>query len=100
MWENIVVPLQLADFMRERLGAPCRIASSYRSPAYNRKCPGAAPNSFHTKNLALDLQFHGINPVVVANAFRRWRTEGLFKGGIGEYETFVHIDNRGSNASW
>jgi hypothetical protein len=28
------------------------------------------------------------------------RKEGVFKGGVGRYPGFTHIDTRGSNADW
>jgi hypothetical protein len=28
------------------------------------------------------------------------RREGIFKGGLGKYKTFVHVDVRGKNADW
>jgi len=31
---------------------------------------------------------------------RKMRTEGLFKGGVGSYSSFTHVDTRGQNADW
>ena len=99
IWQSIVVPLWLADMAREKLGVSCSIWSSYRSPSYNRAV-GGARHSFHMDNCALDLHFNGVSARRVANLFHKWRDAGLWKGGIGTYPSFVHIDNRGRNATW
>ncbi|WP_075087948.1 D-Ala-D-Ala carboxypeptidase family metallohydrolase [Verrucomicrobium spinosum] len=75
------------------------IASAYRSPAYNATCPGAAPQSFHLHNLALDLVYD-CPPAKVAEAAHALRNRGFFRGGIGKYPSFTHIDTRGKNADW
>jgi len=92
--------LKVADRVGATLGMPVKeVTSAYRSPAYNRRCPGAKPNSWHTRNYALDLQFN-TSPRNVAAAARRLRKAGYFKGGVGRYSSFTHIDSRGSNADW
>ena len=39
-------------------------------------------------------------PGKVAAMARAMRSAGLFKGGVGRYGSFTHIDTRGSNADW
>jgi hypothetical protein len=50
---------------------------------------------------ALDFQVRGMAAPDVAQALRWLRDkEGLFTGGIGRYNSFTHIDTRGTNATW
>lgn len=99
-WKNIAPALRVADELRQQLGSRLHtILSAYRSPAYNAICPGAAPNSFHVRNMALDLAFD-CAPSEVASAAAALREKGFFKGGIGRYATFTHIDTRGYHADW
>ena len=99
-WTNILPTLAVADELRARLGWPLlAIASAYRSPAYNAKCPGAVPGSQHTFNRALDLVYDGPSEEVFAAALAL-RAEGFFSGGLGLYDGFIHLDTRGHDATW
>jgi hypothetical protein len=99
-WKQIAATLKVVDQMVVRMGAPLReITSAYRSPRYNRAVGGKS-RSYHMQNLALDLQFRGVSASHVNYVAKKLRSEGLFKGGIGRYPSFTHIDTRGSNVSW
>ena len=100
LWRKLAPTLAVADEIRQQLGVPLRlITSAYRSPAYNAQCPGAANRSFHTRNQALDLIFD-TDPEHVAKVAEELRDQGFFRGGIGRYNSFIHIDTRGRNADW
>ncbi len=100
LWENISPTLKVADELRERLQTPlCRITSGYRSPHYNAKIPGAVKGSYHTRNKALDLVYF-CSPEKAFNTALQLRREGFFRGGIGLYPTFIHLDTRGYAATW
>jgi len=100
MWRSMAGTLRAVDRVAATVGKPVdNIASAYRSPAYNRRCPGAKSRSWHMQNFALDLQFKA-SPSTVARAARYVRSKGAFKGGIGRYSSFVHIDTRGQNVDW
>lgn len=100
MWPNLAPTLKVADEIRHQLGVRLEaIVSAYRSPAYNAACPGAARSSFHMRNYALDLVYD-CPPDHVVKAAEGLRAKGFFKGGIGRYAGFTHIDARGSNADW
>lgn len=99
LWRNMPASLFVADEIRHRLGRPLNfITSAYRNPAYNRQCGGAS-RSWHTQNCALDLVYEGGSRAAYEIALEL-REEGFFQGGIGLYDTFIHIDTRGKNASW
>ena len=99
-WERLAPTLRVADEIRERLNVPiARITSAYRCPRYNAQIPGAARGSYHCRNQALDIVFWC--PVRQAyDMARQLRREGMFRGGIGVYPTFIHLDTRGYTATW
>lgn len=100
LWTKMPPTLKVADKLREKLGVPLQaVVSAYRSPAYNAACTGAATHSQHMLNVALDLHFD-CAPSKVAEAAEALRSQGFFKGGIGRYPGFTHIDTRGKNADW
>ena len=95
--KNIVKTAWVADLARAKLGSSVRVVSGYRSPAYNKRIGGASA-SLHMQFCALDL---GTNrPRRVFNILKSFRDAGVFRGGLGLYSTFVHIDTRGRNATW
>lgn len=99
-WERLIPTLRAADELRERLEVPLsRITSAYRAPHYNAIIPGAVSNSYHTRNQALDLIYH-CSPRKAYSAALQLRKEGFFRGGVGLYPTFLHLDTRGYAATW
>jgi len=100
LWNNIVPAIQALDELRERIKAPVRIISAYRSVEYNTAIGGSS-DSRHVAFNALDFTvFDGQRPMGWAGMLEQLRDEGFFKGGIGIYLNFVHIDARGYNADW
>lgn len=99
LWPNILPTIRLAEELREHFG-PTRILSAYRSPAYNAVIDGSAKDSQHVRFTALDLVCVAGTPREWAAFLRSRRSAGAFKGGIGTYRTFVHVDTRGHNADW
>lgn len=100
LWKNIAPTIRIVDKLRDFYERPIVILSSYRSPAYNAAIDGAARKSYHMQFCALDIAVAGKTPLQVFSRLEEWRIQGLFKGGLGLYSTFVHIDTRGSNATW
>lgn len=78
--------------LREDLNASIKITSGYRCPAHNAAI-GGAKNSQHKKGNATDIQVSGMSPNEVQDA-----CEGF--DGLGRYDTFTHIDSRGTPARW
>jgi hypothetical protein len=96
LWPSLLAVVRVADEARHRLGKAVKINSAYRSPAYNRAISGAS-KSIHVLGGALDLSG---SPATLHKILTQLRKEGFFKGGIGKYRTFVHVDVRGKNADW
>lgn len=100
MWPRIVMTLRVLDRVAAELNMPVKeIISAYRAPAYNARCPGAKSGSWHQANYAVDVTFPASASTVTA-VTRNLRDRGLFKGGVGGYPTFTHVDTRGVNINW
>ena len=100
LWPNIAATARVLDQLRDRLGKPIVITNAYRSPEYNT-CIDGAEGSQHKEFTALDFKVSGMSQPDVAMALRWMRDkENGFKGGIGRYNSFTHVDTRGHNATW
>lgn len=84
--------LERLQQLRHDLGSSIRITSAYRCPDHNTSV-GGAKNSQHMKGTATDIQVSGMSPDEVADACESF-------DGLGRYDTFTHIDSRGSGARW
>jgi hypothetical protein len=99
-WNRMGYTLRVVDRIAMELGTPVsEILSAYRSPAYNAKCSGARTGSWHQANVAVDVRFP-VRASMATAASRNLRDRGLFKGGVGSYWNFTHIDTRGQNINW
>lgn len=95
--DRILVQAQYMEQVRAQLGnKPITIVSWYRSPEAN-KAVGGASKSRHMVGDACDIQVGGMKPSEVQDALDKWHGA---KGGLGRYNTFTHIDIRGSYARW
>jgi uncharacterized protein YcbK (DUF882 family) len=99
LWHKILPTLALVVKVREEFG-PTTLNSGYRTPDYNAEQEGSAASSQHCQNAAID--FHcGTGTPAEWHAFLRALRDGAaFRGGLGLYRTFVHVDTRGVNADW
>lgn len=98
-WEAIVPTLWVADMARHQLGFSLTITSAFRSESYNRAVGGAV-RSQHLANTALDLIPSKGRVEQLYDQLIAMRNGGAFKGGVGIYDSFVHVDTRGKNATW
>jgi len=100
VWKRMGYTLRVIERVALEMNvSQVEIISAYRAPAYNARCPGARAGSWHQANIAADVKF----PVAaskVAKTARELRDLGLFKGGVGGYWDFTHIDCRGENINW
>lgn len=83
------------QLFRDAVGVPVVINSGYRSEAHN-KAVGGAKNSQHRLGKAFDIR---ITDVLPRETIHRAAKSAGFKG-IGDYNTFVHIDTREAPAYW
>ena len=82
--------------IRTHFGKPVTITSAYRTPAHNKKVGGVS-DSQHLYGAAADIKVKGVSPERVAQYAEKLLTG---KGGIGVYDSFVHIDVRPTKARW
>lgn len=99
IWVNILPTFKVLDKLREKLGKPINISSTYRDLDYN-KTVGSSNASQHVKFTAVDFSVSGVSPSKVFSTLLDMRNKGEWKGGLGKYPTFVHIDTRPNNATW
>jgi hypothetical protein len=99
-WPRMGYTLRVIDRVSSEMNVPVKeIVSAYRSPEYNARCRGAKTHSWHQANVAADVKFD-TSARNVTRAARSLRDRGLFKGGVGGYSGFTHIDTRGTNVNW
>jgi len=99
LWPNVVPTLKVLDAFQGRCGCTVQVLSSYRTPAYNGALRSAA-KSQHLRFVAIDFRASAGTPEEWRRILREMRAAGVFKGGIGLYGHFVHVDTRGWNADW
>lgn len=96
---NMVVRPELAALLnsiRRAWGKPVIVNSAYRSPEHN-KAVGGVENSYHVKGLAADIRPERQEDL---SEFQDLCLELNGAGGVGLYNTFVHVDARGTKARW
>lgn len=79
------------EVVRGLVGKPLVVTSGYRCPAVNTQV-GGAPNSYHIKGMAADLQ--------LTSADQRKASLTKWVGGYGQASTFCHLDTRPYKARW
>lgn len=80
--------LRQLDNLRELVGEPLIINSSYRSRLYN-KAVGGSENSLHLKGKAVDIRCN--NGTLRAKIIKNALNLGL---SCGVYNSWVHVDGR------
>lgn len=96
---NVLIDTNLITLLqkiRDHFKKPVTINSGYRNISYNKKI-GGATNSQHTKGTAADIVVEGVNPSEVAKYVEFIMST---TGGIGLYDTFVHVDVRTNRSRW
>lgn len=80
----------ILEAIRLHFGTPVHINSAYRTPQHNAK-EGGVKTSQHTYGLAADIRVDGHTPAEVYAVADSMLGE---HGGVGIYDTFVHVDTR------
>ena len=80
----------ILEAIRLHFDAPVHINSAYRTPQHNTK-EGGVKTSQHTYGLAADIRVDGHTPAEVYAVADSMLGE---HGGVGIYDTFVHVDVR------
>ncbi len=89
--------LAALEELRDILGAPIHINSGCRCPVHNALVKGKR-NSQHLRGTAADIRVDGVPPEHVALSAKL--VQAFRDGGIGTYNSFVHLDVRGHKARW
>jgi len=98
--ENVKELAKNLQVLREEIGLPISINSSYRHPEYNKRI-GGAKFSQHLTASASDIVVRDMTPKKVAKTILKLIKNGKMKeGGVGLYNGFVHYDIRGTKARW
>ena len=87
--------VDILEAIRVHFGRPVTITSGYRTVSYNASLKNSSKKSQHCNGLAADIQVEGHTPLEVYNY-----TCSLLgdHGGVGIYNTFVHVDVRASKS--
>ena len=88
--------VSLLEHMRQEAGFPIVINSGYRCKSHNAKV-GGAPRSWHLL-FATDIRPEDGDPEKLAVLYGYARELGF--GGIGWYDTFIHLDLRPEAMQW
>jgi uncharacterized protein YcbK (DUF882 family) len=88
--------LDLCNEIRVAFGKPILVNSGYRSPEHNAAV-GGVKNSYHVQGLAADLRPKDLKDLP---RLRQIADRINVFGGVGFYDTFVHVDARGKRARW
>ncbi|MEM9275639.1 MAG: D-Ala-D-Ala carboxypeptidase family metallohydrolase [Cyanobacteria bacterium P01_F01_bin.143] len=109
LWNNIAPTLAVLQRLRTELGAPIYLTSVYRNPEYNA-CIGGAQFSQHLQFKAVDFTSTTGNSEQWRNILNSYRGQTftnpadgstfVLRGGLGLYNTFVHLDTRDNIANW
>ena len=88
----------MLNAIRSRYDKPIVVNSGYRSPEHNAAV-GGVKNSYHTLGLAADIRPLNENRSDLTE-LQTICDEMNPRGGVGFYDTFVHVDVRGEHARW
>lgn len=91
-----VETLTLLEMLRQFFREPITITSACRCHEHNAVI-GGSQKSLHTQGRACDIVVHNVTPMAVWH-----KADELLqgKGGLGLYDSFVHVDTRTGTARW
>lgn len=97
--DKVLIDTSLVEILqriRNHFGKAVTINSAYRNAAYNAKIGGVS-NSQHVNGTAADIVVQGVTPLAVAQYAEYIMPKS---GGIGQYNSFTHIDVRAKRSRW
>lgn len=95
LFYNIRMLAGTLEAIRLHFRTPIIINSAYRTEVYNRRVGGAS-KSYHLSAQAVDFTIKGVTPKHIFQQLSLLMKKGLIpKGGLIEYKTFIHYDQRG-----
>jgi uncharacterized protein YcbK (DUF882 family) len=98
--ENVFKLSDTLQFLRNRTQNAIRINSAYRCESHNKSI-GSNSTSQHVLGKAADITIGKMKPKATADLIERLMDEEvILQGGLGRYNTFTHIDIRGTKARW
>lgn len=77
--------VNILERIRNHFNVPVIINSACRCAKHNQEI-GGAKNSQHLLCKAADFEVLGVNPYTVQEYLKNW------KGGLGSYNSFTHVD--------
>ena len=83
--------VDILENIRVHFGQPVHINSGYRTVSYNAGISGSSKKSQHCSGLAADIRVDGHTP---AEVYAYAETLLGDHGGLGIYNSFVHVDVR------
>lgn len=89
--------VEILEQIRQHFGQAVTITSGYRTVSHNATIPNSSKKSQHLFGLAADIKVNGYSPETVY-AYAETLLPGT--GGIGIYDTIVHVDVRKSKSRW
>jgi uncharacterized protein YcbK (DUF882 family) len=97
--KNIAELAENLQVLRDVVGR-LDLTNAYRCKEHNADV-GGATNSQHLKGKASDVKSKTVKPKEMAQIINDLMKNESFKlGGIGKYNTFTHVDIRGTRARW
>lgn len=98
--DPVFISQALADILeniRVHFGKPVHINSGYRTVSYNKTVSGSSSTSQHCNGLACDFWVEGVAP---AEVYKYCESLLGNHGGLGLYDSFVHMDVRAAKSRW
>ena len=99
--ENVILLAKNLQLLRDEIGnKTITINSAYRTPNHNKKV-GGSKSSQHLEAKAADIVVEDMNPREVKEIVELMiRRKKLWFGGVGLYDSFLHVDVRENKARW
>ena len=93
-WHISPLLINRLEKIREHFGKPIHINSGFRTQSENIIAGSIQMFSMHQYGIAADIVIKGVEPKEIFHFIvETWTT-----GGVGRYDTFIHIDVRNSNS--